>query len=318
MHMTMKGGIRKYLLLALACSPILVRTVQAQQWCPPGAEWRYSYLTLDWFYQPYGILQYRYVGDTLFQGELCQHIRSDLYLYDTTGVLHHSGPDSRFTSVTAEGAVRWYNTDVPGFDTLAWFGAPPGASWTLHYPFNQDKLITVEDTGASVVNGLLLRYMVISSQPPAFSFVTDTIFERIGALALNNFYPLSSYFMESSTMSGLGCYRDDGFSYLNPDGGLFEAECDNPVSVPVYKVHEKEFLVYPNPGNDRIRLDFPIDRSPVQAMVFDMHGIRMLNGWMDPNTGMDMSVLAVGSYFILLRDRTGKIHSVRWVKIEKG
>lgn len=313
----MNRALCKFLVLVLVGLPPFVQTAQAQSWCLPGAEWRYSYLTQDWFYQPYGILQYHYEGDTLFQGELCQHIRSDLYLYDTTGVLHHSAPGSRFTSVTPEGAVRWYNTDVPGFDTLAWFGAPPGASWTLHYPFNQDKLITVEDTGAREVNGLLLRYVVVSSQPPAFSFVTDTIFERIGALVLNNFYPLSSYFMESSTMSGLGCYHDDGFSYMNPNGGLTEGECDSPVAVPEVKVQGKAFLVYPNPGNDRIRLDFPFDRYPVQATVFDIRGIPMLNGWIAPQSGMDMSMLAPGSYLIRLRNRKGQIHSVKWIKIER-
>lgn len=302
-------------LVGLSIGPGLVH---AQNWCPPGAVWRYSYFAgMDPLYQPYGILQYRYEGDTLFQGEICQQISSDLYLYDTTGVLHHSGPDSRYTSLTPEGAIRWYNPDVPGFDTLAWFGAPPGASWTLHYPFNQDKLITVEDTGARVVNGLLLRYLVISSQPPAISFVTDTIFERIGALGLHTFYPVSSYFQETETFNGLGCYHDDGFGYVNPNGGLTETECDSPVAVVEVKVQSKAFLVYPNPGNDRIRLDFFFDRYPVQATVFDIRGIPMLNGWIAPHSGMNMSMLAPGSYFIRLRDRNGQIHSVKWVKIER-
>lgn len=79
---------------------------------------------MDPLYQPYGLQEFRYMGDSLFQGELCQYIRSDLYLYDTTGVLQQFAPGSRFTSVTTDRAIRLYNTDVPGFDTLASLRSP--------------------------------------------------------------------------------------------------------------------------------------------------------------------------------------------------
>ncbi len=293
---------------------LCMSVVQAQQWCPPGAELRYPYvMAMDPLYQPYGgVQQFRYVGDTLFQGEPCQHIQSDLYLRDTTGTLVHYGPGSAFTSVTPGGAVRLYNTDVPGSDTLAWFGAQPGASWTLHYPNNQNKLITVINTGARVVNGLLLRYLVIGSQPPAYSFVTDTIFERIGARALHNLSPfLGSYFMESSTPAGLGCYHDNEFNF-SPFGML----CDSPVPVAESQAQTKAFTVWPNPGNDRIRLASTLDQPPLQAMIFNMQGILVLAGQMDPASGMDVNKLAPGTYVILLRDRKGKTCHVKWVKGE--
>lgn len=285
--------------------------VQAQQWCPPGAEWRYPYLVaMDPLYQPYGgVQQFRYVGDTLFQGELCQRIRSDLYLHDTTGTLVHYGPGSAFTSVTPGGAVRLYNTDVPGFDTLAWFGAQPGASWTLHYPNNQNKLITVEDTGARVVNGLLLRYLVISSQPPAYSFVTDTIFERIGARALHNFSPiLGSYFMESSKLAGLGCYHDNEFNF-SPFGML----CDSPVPVAESQAQTKAFTVWPNPGTDLLHIE-PGVNGKAEVRLLDTMGRTMLTA--TSTTGplkLSSSGLAPGIYLVEVGTTGGK-QTVKWLK----
>lgn len=312
MHMTMKVGIWKYLLVALACSPILVRTAQAQQWCPPGAEWRYSYYAgQDSVYQPFGMLQYRYMGDSLYEGEMCQYIQSDYYLQDATDAWTHVGTGNSFSTVTAGGAILVYNTEAPGFDTLAWFGAVPGTSWTLHQPF-LDKLITVSDTGTREVNGLLLRFLVINSVPPAITFSSDTIYERIGALNLHNFNPLTSYFIESPFLAGVSCYRDNDFSYTNPLG-FSDMVCDSPVPI-VQSAHTSQaFTIYPNPGADVLHIDAGTP-DKIDVRVLDATGRAVLKA-SGPSGSLELNSGGLSPCVYLVEVRSSEGHrTVKWIK----
>lgn len=249
--------------LVLIVGMVWSGAMEAQQWCPPGAEWRYLYITLEPEYQPNGTLQYRYMGDSLFQGEACQYFESWVYLYDTVGTLQQLGPWHHFTS-TAPGLIRFWNTfpSPPHFDTLAYFDAAPGTNWTFH-GFGEDKVITVQDTGARVVEGIPLRYVVITSSQPWIGIEPDTIYERIGALSHDNFRPLINYFMESP-VSGLGCYRDDEIEYVY----RHEVSCNSSLSVEKHAFDAGPMLhVHPNPADAWVAFDYDLLAPPVDAVL---------------------------------------------------
>jgi hypothetical protein len=299
--------------LVLIVGMVWSGAMEAQQWCPPGAEWRYPYITLEPEYGPNGTLQYRYMGDSLFQGEACQYFESWVYLYDTAGTPQQLGPWHHFTS-TAPGLIRFWNTfpSPPHFDTLAYFDAAPGTNWTFH-GFGEDKVITVQDTGTRVVEGIPLRYVVITSSQPWIGIEPDTIYERIGALSHDNFRPLINYFMESP-VSGLGCYRDDEIEYVSP---WYESSCNSPVSVEERSPNTGATLhVYPNPGHDRVWLDPTPGGHLSQLVVRDAVG-RIMGEWLVTGISMELNtaVWPPGLYLLELMDRRGRRGVTRWTKM---
>jgi len=298
--------------LVLIVGMVWSGAMEAQQWCPPGAEWRYPYITLEPEYGPNGTLQYRYMGDSLFQGEACQYFESWVYLYDTAGTPQQLGPWHHFTS-TAPGLIRFWNTfpSPPHFDTLAYFDAAPGTNWTFH-GFGEDKVITVQDTGTRVVEGIPLRYVVITSSQPWIGIEPDTIYERIGALSHDNFRPLINYFMESP-VSGLGCYRDDEIEYVY----RHEVSCNSSLSVEKHAFDAAPMLhVHPNPGNDQLQLVLMAGMSQAKLTVRDASG-RTMGEWPIAGISMELNtaVWPPGLYLLELMDRRGRRGVTRWTKM---
>ncbi len=284
----------------------------AQHWCPPGAEWRYPYISQ--LHPEQGTLRYTYMGDSLYQGELCQHFVSRAYFPDQT----QWGPWHSFTT-TAPGVIRFWNTLVSQFDTLVNFDAVPGTGWSFIGFQSQEYFITVQDTGISMIDGIPLRYLVITSDTPWFGLPPDTIYERIGALGLHNFDPLANWFMESPTLNGIGCYRDEVMEYLRPfPSSWLETPCDIALSE-VESQHElaTKLQVHPNPGSDRVYFTVPSDQPSAQwwVSVLDARGALVLDERLvDPRAGMDVGNIPPGLYTIALRDRHGRPHHVKWVR----
>lgn len=301
-------------LVAYGCL-LLAAKAGAQQWCPPGAEWRYPYVTSQPLYQPNGTLRYLHAGDSLFQGQICQHFVSHVFLLDTMGALHQSDPVHHFTT-TSSGAIRYWNTLIPQpqFDTLAYFDAAPGSGWTYNLSM-APKTITVQDTGTNTVGGIPLRYVVIASDPPWMHtpLPTDTIYERIGALGLHTFNPAQAYMVLDLAANSLGCYRDDEMEYVSP---WYEFSCNSTVTVEERSPDPDVMLcVYPNPGRDQFRFMMPQGSALMQASVFDARGVLVLETQhITLGAWLNVERLASGLYTIVLTTAEGERRYVKWIK----
>lgn len=287
----------------------------AQQWCPSGAEWRYPWQNVDPQFQPQGTLQYTYMGDSLFQGEVCQHFVSQVFRVDTSGNPHQSTAGHSFTS-TSPGLIRYWNTMLsqPRFDTLVYFDAAPGTGWSFNL-FTAPKAITVLDTGTNNVEGIPLRYVVVGSNPPWMHapLPVDTIYERIGALYLHTFNPAQAYMVVDLAANSLGCYRDDEMEYVQSGYGL---SCNSPVSVAEHVLNgDNLLLLYPNPGKDRLRVVLVGDKHDHQLTVHDISG-RVMGQWSMYGSEKELNTAewAPGIYLVELRNAwKAKIAAV-WIK----
>lgn len=281
----------------------------AQQWCPPGAEWRYPYISQ--LPPQQGTLRYTYEGDSLYQGEVCQHFESRVFFPDQTQL----GPWHSFTT-TAPGVILFWNTLVSQFDTLVNFEAVPGTGWSFIGFQNQEYFITVQDTGVSTIDGIPLRYLVITSEPSWFGLPTDTIYERVGALALHNFSPIESYFMESATLNGLGCYRDNELQYTRPFPTWLETPCDIALSsMDKPAMASTTLSVFPNPGEDRLSIAPFEGGDRYRLLVYDAVG-RFIGEWLMDVIGTDLvtAAWAPGVYVLELIDERSRRRSVTWIK----
>jgi hypothetical protein len=281
----------------------------AQQWCPPGAEWRYPYITQ--LHPQQGTLRYTYEGDSLYQGEVCQHFESRVYFPDQT----QWGPWHSFTT-TAPSVILFWNTLASQFDTLVNFDAMPGSGWSFIGFQSQEYFITVQDTGVSTIDGIPLRYLVITSEPPWFGLPADTIYERIGALNLHNFSPIENYFMETPTLNGVGCYQDEGMQYSRPFPTWLATLCDIALStLDRSSMSSTPLSVFPNPGDDRLWLAPLPGGDQYRLLVIDEAG-RPIGEWAMDGMCMELntSEWARGVYLLELIDERSLRRSVKWIK----
>jgi hypothetical protein len=295
--------------IAIVIALIVSLHATAQQWCSPGAEWRYPYITQ--LHPQQGTLRYTYEGDSLYQGEVCQHFESRVYFPDQT----QWGPWHSFTT-TAPGVILFWNTLVSQFDTLVNFDAVPGTGWSIIGFQSQEYFITVQDTGISTIDGIPLRYLVITSDPPWFGQPTDTIYERVGALNLHNFSPIENYVMETPTLNGVGCYQDDEMQYTRLLPPWLETPCDMALSLLDQSTMTGTTLtVYPNPVHDRFWIAGPSQMNGTATIrVLDGRGA-VLGMWRMSGNVMQFDTDQWPSGLYLVEAMDDRHHfTARWLK----
>ncbi|HRN38760.1 MAG TPA: hypothetical protein PLL18_17755, partial [Flavobacteriales bacterium] len=166
--------------------------VQAQQWCPPGAEWRYTAAFCMGGCN--GYVRLASAEDTMIQGQPCTRIertRTYTAYFDPTIL---TDTLSNLYTYSASGIVWMLDPELNAFDTLYDFNALPGDSWQLiHLPEYSagSDFLTVLDTGHISIDGQALRWLSVEyhfqgatgNDPPYL----DTLMERVGS---NTFYML--------------------------------------------------------------------------------------------------------------------------------
>jgi hypothetical protein len=292
-------------LVGLSCS-----AVSAQDWCHPGSVWRYQFISIEPGVQGDCTLEARYIGDSLFQGLPCQHIRANLYC-TINGALQQYPAASYFTT-TSPDLIRAWNHLSMTFDTLVWFGAAPGASWSIHGSVDQYR-INVLDAGASMVNGIELRHVVVSGDPSWLGYSPDTIRERVGALQLFSPWPTMTYQVDGSN-GPLWCYQDDLWSYLSPYGTV---SCDQPLAVQDVidgsLVHELK--VYPLPLQDEMFVEYPSLVGAGILQVWDACGrLELTLPVAAGSQSMRVKLPNIRAGFHIVR-LAGDIDGQRWIEV---
>ncbi len=246
----MDKTMRKIPLLLMAILPWLCPRVHAQVWCPSGARWVYdtgSPWAESW-------TQFTYVGDTLMDGILAQHIENTGFISQLFGndtLIQTSGPD--VITRTVPGSVLEWSAGMAEWDTLYWFDAVPGDSWIPAWAFSgecpEGHRLVVLDTGTVVIDGVELRSMDVQrstdDQPTG---PIETVFERIGnTQGFFQWVPDCGGALECYCT--FGCYSDQTLSY--PAAG---SACGLPVSISVNTEKGAAIDVYPNPGMDVLHI----------------------------------------------------------------
>jgi len=280
--------------------------VQAQQWCPPGAEWTFNYHDVLGGHE--GYLHVAYGQDTLLNGLSAQCLDAHAWTYDHNTAGYVDFPHLRLFTTFDGNMVRLWDAYYQDFDTLFRFDAVPGDRWGIPWHPSLSSLVVV-DTLHTMIDGMLLRQIVVGFDQPG-SLFTDTITERIGALSMyiDPFYTIGI----DGPVGGLRCYTDLDIQYIRPEA---EFGCFSMLSVNEYAAGR--FSVYPNPGRDRVRFDIPVELAPVvwQASIFDARGVLVMDerlvdreGWI--NTGG----ILPGLYTIKLHGSDDRTYHFRWVR----
>lgn len=77
----------------------------------------------------------------------------------------------------------------------------------------------------------------------------------------------------------------------------------------------QEFHVYPNPATDKLHLSGLSLADLREVFVLTYYGKKMYNVTVDPkNSFVDVSHLPEGLYFLQLIDKTGKVHTLKFVR----
>ncbi len=279
--------------------------VQAQSWCPPGAEWTQAYNTVDWGsgMATEGFLLNRYVGDTVIGGHSAQHIQRMLY-WRATGTTAYNLDNyaPKFTRVEDDVVYSWNGQDM--FDTLLWFGAGVGDHWFLPDGGGAYRM-TVGATSTALVGGLPLRKLAVSIETDSYIVSTDTLYERIGLLQGDAFDPVMAAVDGVST--GFLCYSDDALFFVKP--GV--QECGFTVNVDE-AVAGQGPQVWPNPGSGDLFIR--TGTSLAEVLLRDGAGGAVLSA---SGTGGQLVLgtgpLAPGIYVVEVISPAGQ-QRVKWVK----
>lgn len=276
---------------------LITAQASAQSWCPPGAEWTYSFANQ----QAMGITRAWYAGDTLLGGYTAQRIDQTIVAYQGNppfGQPFTQQLQAQHTRME-DGVVHLWNSGANSYDTLIWFDAVPGDRWQL--PHADWAYFDVLDTGTTVVEGIPLRYLVV--EEPIVMGVIDTVRERIG---FDYFYidPLESMLIDWTT-GQLHCYRDEAITEFH--GRYWPMPCDFTVGmterIPIASGPS------PNPGTDHFTLQLPSGLHSIE--VFDATGRRVIGETIaGSNTRITTTELSPGLYSV----RVDGNPPLRWVK----
>lgn len=280
--------------------------MEAQQWCPPGAEWSFDYHNVLGGHE--GYLHVEYAQDTLLNGLSAQCLDAHVRAYDHNTAGYFDLPHRRLITSFDGDMVGLWDDHHQDFDTLFRFDAAPGDRWGIPWHPSFSSLV-VTDTLHTVIDGVLLRQVVVGFDQPG-SLFSDTVMERIGALSMyiDPFYTV----MLDGPVGRLRCYTDLEIQHIRPGA---ELGCFSLLSVNEYAAGGPS--VYPNPGRDRIRIGIPAELVPAtwQVSIFDARGVlvmdqRLLDGGGWINTGG----ITPGLYTIKLHGPDSGTYHFRWVR----
>lgn len=285
----------------------VVMAATAQNWCPPGAEWTFSYWAVNWQTGEThsGTLLSRYTGDTLLGGHTANRVDETLHFEDVgTGELYEYNWGPTFTRSTSEVLYRWTSWSQQ-YDTLIWFGAAPGDLWSDPDVGHQ---YVVLDTTTVEIGGLSLRRLEVQPQLGGEQIGPNNfIYERIGFNDFHTFHP--GGFIADGLHLNFRCYRDLDIAF--PDPG--PVDCGFTVGIPARTSPQVAIVLYPNPGNNSFQLS-GLGHRPAHLRILDLQGkmVQQDNNVQDQRP-VDASALPAGAYLVDVNTGVGR-QVLWWLK----
>jgi len=285
---------------------LFIGQLNAQNWCPPGAEWYFSYAEVST--GQVGYLHVEYLGDTIVNGTTYQILDRFLDAYDYQSQTYYNGYLNPIYTTVSGGLVQMtYN--LVDLDTIYDFDAVPGDSWEghLHTGYYTYEGILVNDTGTIVIDGVPLKFKSVEYVNGVI-FPEDTLIERLGFLRLT-MQTIDAFWWDVGVYE-LRCYSDQDITYQNPayptcDFILGLEEIDNAIDI----------SVFPNPGKDRVFIEANEQFGTLHFELFDVFGRLVKQENLISNTSLDVSDLSVGVYLYVVQNSKGKrLSSGHWAK----
>ncbi len=285
----------------LASLFFLFSLLNAQSWCPPGAQWTHSYadVMMDW----YGVTRVEYQGDTIVGGLLAQKLRETNVIAPWGSTDYSSNTYPPMFTRYADGIVYSWDPWPGEYDTLMWFTASPGESWAAP-GMNDDPYLrlTVLDTSSVAIDGVSLRQLIIQRgtwdwMPP------DTLRERMGFSF--NYLNGWSWFITDQPWNGLRCYHDAQIDFVATgisDCGFTLSANERVTASPIGPL--------PNPGTDHFTLSLPPGQHGIT--LFDATGRTVLHQRISGDrVTIGTEELPSGLYIVRIDEDA---QPLRWVK----
>ena len=291
--------MKKDLLIVL--SLIVLTTIKAQIWCPPGAQWHYTR-----YYGPYtAYAKHTFVNTVTINSLTCQEINYYSQYYSQMNNAVNTYSTNIYTHVN-NNILYLLDPNSNNFDTLFNFNAVIGSKWGLpnKSTVNCSKSrVLVTDTGHNVIQGVNLKWFKVTLTSYVYNWpnpvtANDTIYERLGCL--------TQYFFGSedvcptitdATKGGpLRCYSDNQIINYKRYSGL----CNDlyiPTTIKEY-LTEIKLQVYPIPANDVLNIDMIELPSSEKSIIKikDLLGKTVLEN--ELNKQINIKDLKPGIYFL--------------------
>ncbi|HRD53443.1 MAG TPA: T9SS type A sorting domain-containing protein [Flavobacteriales bacterium] len=285
---------------------IIAAHANAQSWCPPGAVWHHNYATVSAPLE--GVVRTECIGDTVIQGETAKLMHVTASGYDwLLGGTFQSDLGFVITKANADQVSFWDGSD--------WFllydlGLPVGGQWLL-VCYLDAFVLTVTATGLKLVDGVPLRYSVVSLDPPLPWLASDTVIERVGFKSIY-VHPYNYFNSWSVWVSReLRCYEDNEIAY----SALQQGACDYTLGVPE-DLHGGTLTIMPNPGTDGFSL--MLNGVSLNGNVFVLDALGRAVGSAPITQGharFDARELPTGVFVYRATDLDGRMRATgRWVK----
>jgi hypothetical protein len=278
----------------------------AQGWCPPGATWTFGYNNILSGVVGHALVDY--TGDTTLSGLPAQRLEIyvNAFSYPTQSYLIEQPFGVLFTTGNDD-VVQLWDPYEQAFDTLYWFSAMPGNSWSVPWTYGAVADFLVLDTLSTMVNGQSLRQVVVGLDVPSPAPI-DTLTERLGFME-SFINAISPMFLVDQPFGGLRCYSDDDLQWTNPS---LQFGCASLLGLDDLPDHVLA-ITFPNPGTSHFTLT--LQPGPHIISLFDATGRVVLEQrTTDERPVISTEHLPSGLYRIVLRDEQGGVMGATWVK----
>ncbi len=322
--------------LLISFSIVITISIQAQNWCPPGAIWSYTMGPAITPTQPRsGMINDVYKSDTIINGKVCKHIvgvfkgrvnpDSPLLIYNKYRE-SYTYENNKVIYVWLYSALSNVNT----FDTVVNFNAAIGDKWLKNRwggTCNSRRPVMVKDTGHVTISGQSLK-RVVTSYTSAYtsgiytytSQIIDTLFEKImnrSRFMIPQYCELDNVFDFEIFNGNFLCYNDSLFSNYQRPG---TTNCGYIIN----GLQEKggvlfQGRIYPNPASGQLLIESEIlNQNEVYSIVLtDLLGqcaatmeLKSLNN----RLFLDLTAVNQGIYCLQLRDRKGILANQKIIK----
>ncbi|MFT4661768.1 MAG: hypothetical protein ACI8XB_002049 [Patiriisocius sp.] len=295
-----------FFIISLSCI-----TMKSQALVFPGSEWHYGYGGFN--FSSYAYLKYD--RDTIIQDTAAYVITKRVYNVSLNSLVPNSidATEEEYVYTTESQVYRFVNGQ---FELLYDLNANVGDTLITHYEFTFDGCPTegqsiVDSVGVFEINDLQLNFIRIKTLPDSELNYDGFVIERIGVvkddfISNNNYgflFPklITCLAVDVPDYSGIRCYNDDEFSYVNPD---FNDDCEY-VFTGINEVKKQNIQVFPNPSSGRFVVELPVLRlrsATFALSVIDALGVTVFSRYdvRGNEFEIDLTGFADGIYMVQL------------------
>lgn len=310
--------MKKFLFLILL-SGWLSKSEAQIVFCPPGAEWHYSFL----YYVPYlhTNVKIKYVKDSVLNSEQVKVLTQGSY-YSYCSL----GPPSSLSFIKQNGDTVFFKNAATqnSWQILYNYAATAGQSWTntisSFYSFSTTVTytITVDSVNSVTMNGFMLRRLYVKYKNSTSSFNTPAqITERLGCEGYLFNYENPKNLGDCDRVRYFLCYQDDKFGLKQ----FTDKPCDYEDYVGIPENYQNSSIkIYPNPASDFLTVSFENELLKPGAVlsIKDLCGRAVKQVNMEDlslaSDRIDISDLSKGIYLLSVKNNEQTVYCIKLVK----